>query len=685
MRLSLALCCFLPLAAQTPLSPEKLESRLSDLPDAQRLARYFDRMAAEPHHAGSPGSRAVAEYARALFAEFGLDAQIESFEALLPYPQSRSLEMLAPLRYTAKLHEPAIPSDPDSHDRNQLPTYNAYSASGDVTAPLVYVNYGSLEDYDELKRLGIDVRGKIVIARYGRTWRGVKPKLAAAHGALACLIYSDPKEDGYFIGDVYPKGPYRPPAGAQRGSVLDMAIHPGDPLSPGFASEPGGQRLPLSEAKTLMTIPVLPLSYEDAQPLLQSLTGPVAPESWRGALPITYHLGPGDSKVHVKVELDTATRPVHNVIATIPGSDLPDQWILYGNHHDAWVNGAADPLSGAAALLETARALAALRQQGWKPRRTIKLCLWDAEEFGLVGSTEWVEKHAAELRRKAVVYFNSDSTGDGRFIAGGSSPLEAFTADLLRDFTDPATGKSVLEAAAGGFRRRNTLGRPHLPLGALGSGSDYVPFAHHLGIAATNYGFNADMSGVYHSIYDSATWFKQYGDPGFKYSRLFSAIMATGLLRLADAPLLPFKYGAFTRNAESYVKELAELPGARGKLDLLTLSSAIGRLKLLTTELDVLTAKPPASANLAAVSEILYLAERALCPPEGLPGRTWYRNVISAPGQYTGYGAKTLPGVREAAEFSRWDEANRQIQVLSKALNAYEARLREAVVLLRAE
>ena len=659
---------------------QDFEQRVRQVPDAARMSKYFDRMAAEPHHAGSPGSKAVAEYARGLFAEFGLDVKIETFEALLPYPKARLLEMTAPVRYTAKLREPALGSDPDSTDRHQLPTYNAYSAAGDITAPLVYVNYGTLEDYAELKKLGVEVRGKIVIARYGQSWRGVKPKLAAANGALACLIYSDPKEDGYFVGDVYPRGAFRPPAGVQRGSVMDMAIHPGDPLSPGFASEAGGRRLAMAEATTLMTVPVMPISYEDALPLLQNLTGQIAPAAWRGALPITYHLGPGASMVHLKLDFDNATRPVYNVIATMTGVTWPDQWVIYGNHHDAWVNGAGDPLSGAVGLLETARALGEMRKQGWKPQRTIKFCLWDAEEFGLIGSTEWVEKHADELRRKAVVYLNSDSTGNGTFNAGGSSPLEEFTTGLVRDFTDPATGKTVLEASAGSSRRRGSF-----RLSPLGSGSDYVAFAHHLGIAAANYGFGMEMGGVYHSIYDSLAWYRKFGDPGLKYTRLFSAIMATGLMRLSDAALLPFRYGTFTRNVETYTKELSELPGAKGKLDLQSVIAALSKLKETASELDRLTAAATGGKNLVAVNEVLFLAERALCPPEGLPGRTWYRNQISAPGQFTGYGAKTLPGVREAAEFARWDEANQQAEVLGRTLAAYDERLREAVKLLRAE
>ena len=389
-----------------------------------------------------PGGRRVRP---GLLKEWGLAARMEVFEALLPYPKERRLEMTAPVAYRARLAEPAIPEDPDSGDANQLPTYNAYSGSADVTAPLVYVNYGIPEDYETLQKLGVDVRGRIVIARYGRSWRGTKPKVAAEHGAVGCLIYSDPRDDGYFQGDAYPRGPFRPPAGAQRGSVMDMPLYVGDPLSPGWASEPGSKRLSPAEAVTLLKIPVLPISYEDAQPLLANLGGPVAPEAWRGALPLTYHIGPGPATVRLQVELDQETRPVYNVIATLTGSELPDQWVIYGNHHDAWVNGGSDPASGAAVVLETARSLAALAKEGWRPKRTIMLALWDAEEFGLVGSTEWLEKHRPELEQKAVAYLNSDTNGRGFISAGGSSILEQFVREVLDDISDPATGKRLLE------------------------------------------------------------------------------------------------------------------------------------------------------------------------------------------------------------------------------------------------
>ena len=455
----------------------ELERKAQALPEPDRIRAYLERMSRQPHHAGSPGSQAIAEYALGLLREFGLDARIEDFEALLPYPTTRTLELVSPIKFKAALKESAIPEDKYTSQAGQLPTYNAYSGAGDVTAPLVYVNYGVPADYDFLARQGIDVKGKIVIARYGKSWRGVKPKVAAEHGAVGCLIYSDPRDDGYFQGDVYPKGALRPPQGVQRGSVMDMAVGVGDPLSPGWASEKGSKRLKIEEAKVLMKIPVMPISYADATPLLQNLGGPVAPEPWRGALGFTYHIGPGPAAAHFKIDFDNSTRPLHDVITTIPGSTYPDQWIIYGNHHDAWVNGAHDPLSGASSLLETARALAVLQKQGWKPKRTIVLALWDGEEFGLVGSTEWAEKHQEELSRQAVVYINSDANSQGSLNVSGSHTLEHFMSEVLRDLQDPAGKKSLLEAAQN--RRQPRQESPdELPpppgfhLGPLGAGSD---------------------------------------------------------------------------------------------------------------------------------------------------------------------------------------------------------------------
>lgn len=660
-------------------SERQWEEKARALPTASRIRTYLRRMSREPHHAGSPGSRAVAEYALGLFKEWGLDARIETYEALLPYPTSRIVEVVSPVRFRAQLAESALAEDGDSGSGNQVPTFNAYSGSGDVTAPLLYVNYGLPEDYDYLKRLGINAKGKIVIARYGKSWRGTKPKVAAEQGAVGCILYSDPREDGYFQGDVYPAGPYRPAQGVQRGSVMDMPLHVGDPLSPGWASEPGSKRLAMAEAKSLMKIPVQPMSYQDAQSLLEQLSGAVAPEAWRGALAMTYHIGPGPAKVRMKLEFDNTTKPLYDVIATIPGSEFPDQWIVYGNHHDAWVHGASDPLSGVSALLETARTLSELKKAGWQPKRTIRLALWDGEEFGLIGSTEWVEKHGAELDRKLVAYLNSDSTGKGGMAVGGSHSLETFVMELLRDVTDPVSGKSLMES-----RREGST----FHLGALGAGSDYVPFLHHAGVASLNMGFGGEgVGGVYHSIYDSFAWYTRFSDGEFVYGRAFSGWMATALMRLAGAALVPFEFTTLQRTIQRYVQEMVK--DSSGKVEWKEFQMELGKLGMAAKNFEVeyqgaLKRMPMAGREkLGAVNEVIYRTERAFTLGSGLPGRPWYRHLIYAPGRYTGYGAKTLPGVREAVEAGKWDEASEQARQVGRAIRALTLEINKAAVLLR--
>ena len=669
-------------------SEHELEKKALAIPEPDRIRSYMERMAREPHHAGSAADAAVAQYAQGLLMEFGLDVHTEEFEAMLPYPTERVLELTGPMKYTAALKETAIADDRYSSQPGQLPTYNAYSATGDVTGQLVYVNYGSVEDYDYLAKQGIDLKGKIVIARYGRNFRGVKPKLAAEHGAIGCIIYSDPRDDGYFLGDIYPKGGLRPPQGVQRGSVEDLGAYPGDPLSPGWASEKGSKRLRIDEATNLQKIPVTPISYADATPLLQNLGGPVAPESWRGALGFTYHVGPGPATVHLKLNFDQSTRPLHDVIATIPGSTYPDEWVIFGNHHDAWVNGAHDPISGASALLETARTLAALQKQGWRPKRTIVLALWDGEEFGLIGSTEWAEKHADELSRKAVAYINTDSNGQGRLSIGGSHTLEQFVTEVLRDVQDPKEKTSLLEAV------RRQRSRPdqaqdenrsrEFHLGPLGSGSDYTAFIDHLGIASLNPGFGGpDLGGVYHSVYDDFDWYTRFGDPNFLYERALSQLTTISLLRLADAPLLPFEFGDFTRTVRTYVDELKKQAGM--KVDLEPIAAALAKLDTASKAYESALAKGLprlSSRQLQDVNAVLYQSERAMLLPQGLPGREWYRHAIYAPGFYTGYGAKTLPGVREAIEGSRWDEANREARSAAEALQRLNEHIDTATRLL---
>jgi N-acetylated-alpha-linked acidic dipeptidase len=688
------------ISAQSPIrgfpsdtlkSQQERESKAKSIPEADRLRAYMKRISAAPHHAGSPGSKAVADYALSLFKDFGLDASIETFESLLPYPTARLLEMVKPVRYVAKLKEPVVPGDPNSGDANQLPSYNAFSATGDVTAPLVYVNYGVPEDYEYLKQQKIDVAGKIVIARYGKSWRGVKPKVAQEHGAVGCLIYSDPRDDGYFQGDVYPKGAYRPSQGVQRGSVIDMALYSGDPLSPGWASETGSKKLSRSEARNLLKIPVQPISYGDAQPLLENLGGPVPPESWRGALPITYHVGPGAATVRLKLDFDWTSKPLHDVVVTIPGSVYKDQWIIYGNHHDAWVNGASDPASGASALIETARTLGALVKQGWKPKRTVVLALWDGEEFGLIGSTEWAEKHKAELDQKGVVYINSDANGKGGLGASGSHALEQFVSEIMRDVLDPVSGKNLLESRRPRRGQEAAKADDAFHLGPLGAGSDYVAFIDHIGVSSLNMGFGGEGGGgVYHSIYDSYHWYTSFSDGDFKYGRTLAQVMSIALLRLADVPVLPFEFGSLARTVRGYVEEITkDAQKSSHAVEFAALSAQLARLEgnaanyeeqLSAAEKRIAAASPD---KLARLNEALYRAERSLTSPQGLPGRDWYRHQLYAPGLYTGYGAKTLPGVREAVEAARWDEANQQAQRVAAVLKSFNDRVEEATHLLR--
>ncbi|MBV9085418.1 MAG: M28 family peptidase, partial [Acidobacteriaceae bacterium] len=658
-----------------------LEDRVRAAPDTTHLREYLNFVAAEPHLAGSPRSKAVAEHILSMLKEWGLDAHIEEFEALMPYPTVRQLEVLGPKPFTAALKEPPVSQDPTSNQPNQIPTYNAYSGTGDVTGEVVYANFGLPEDYDWLMKKGVDVKGKIVITRYGKSWRGLKPKLAAEHGAIACLIYSDPREDGYFGGDVYPRGPMRPPEGVQRGSVLDMVIYPGDPLSPGWASEKGSRRLPISQATTLMKIPVLPISYADAQPILEQLTGPLVPREWRGALAFTYHAGPGATRVHIKTDFDWTTKPLYDVIATIPGSHQQDGWVIAGNHHDAWVNGADDPTSGAAALLETARSLATLTKTGWKPQRTIKIAFWDGEEFGLLGSTEWVEKHQDELREQAIAYINSDNTAYGWLHVAGSHTLEEFATEVASSVAQPDANVSLAEYALHHPPPDEPEETPPprtdktFTISALGAGSDYQGFLDYLGVASLNDGFSGvTQSGIYHSIYDSIYWYTHFSDTKQVDGKALSQYTATALLRLADASILPFEFGRFAATLTGYVDEIQKEAEKGGhKLELGGLRKQLDTLRDNGQKYDTLLAAATSKTSLdagrlRALNQLLVRTERVLTRPEGLPDRPWYKHQIYAPGVYTGYGAKTLPGIREAVEAKKWTLAQRETGIVEECL-----------------
>lgn len=711
----------------------ELESRFRAIPDPARLRANDSLLSAFPHHVGTARDSANAAWIAKQFTDYGWQASIERFEVLFPTPLERRVELVAPTRFTATLREPAVPGDPTSAQQDlQLPTYNAYSGDGDVTAPLVYVNYGIPADYEELARHGIDVKGKIVIARYGGSWRGIKPRVAAEHGAVGCLIYSDPRQDGYAEGAVFPAGPMRPAEGVQRGSVMDMPIYPGDPLTPGVGATKNAKRLLRADAVTIMKIPVSPLSYADAQPLLEALEGPVVPGAWRGGLAITYRFGgSGPARVRLVVKSDWRLHPLFDVIARLPGTTEADQWVVRGNHHDAWVNGAEDPISALVAELEEARALGQLYRDGWRPKRTIIYAAWDGEEPMLLGSTEWAETHADELSQHAVAYINTDLNGRGYLGASGSHSLERFINDVARDIADPETGLTVRErskaqAIEGGNAELRETARSggDLPIDALGSGSDYTPFLQHLGIASLDLGFGGEGSGgVYHSIYDDFYWYTHFSDTSFVYGRALAQTVGTAVLRLANADVLPFRFSNLASTTKQYVKELEGLRDRRADeiaerntqiaekifsatsdprdptyppeakvppphLNFAPLENATDSLAAAAKRYEAAydrwgTGSSTVSApDLAAINRRLVQSERLLTDTSGLPRRPWYRHLLYAPGYYTGYGVKTMPGVREAIEQGEWSAIDPQVNRLADALNAEAAAVSEMATAL---
>jgi N-acetylated-alpha-linked acidic dipeptidase len=686
---------------------------------APHIGETIKELSAFPHNLGSPGSKAVAEKILQKYKSYGLDAHIETFTVLFPTPKTRVLELTGSTQYTALLKEPAVPEDATSGQASQLPTYNAFSADGDVTGQLIFVNYGLPEDYETLSKLGVDVKGKIVIAKYGRSWRGIKPKVAYEHGAIGCIIYSDPADDGYSAGDVYPKGAYKNEYGVQRGSVMDMVIYPGDPLTPGIGATKNAKRLDRKDAATILKIPVLPISYHDAQPLLAAIDGAVAPRSWQGGLPITYHIGPGKATAHLKLEFNWDMVPAYDVIAKIKGAVWPDEWVMRGNHHDAWVNGACDPISGQSIMLDEAKALGDLLKTGWRPKRTIVYCSWDGEEPGLIGSTEFAEEHDKELQQKAVIYINTDDSGRGFLGAGGSQSLENFMDEISKNVVDPQTNVSVFERkmarelvdAASAKDKKEILARKGLKLESLGSGSDYSSFLQHLGIPTLDLGFGGeDGGGEYHSIYDSYDDYVRFKDPGFKYGVALSETAGHAILRMADAGLLPFDFRSLQSTIDKYTTELNDLvntmrentdlenqlikandyilaadptkteqaPAPKGevpKLDFTALKTALDSLKKSADKLEVTwTAASQTTTDHDKLNKLLYHAEQQLLS-DGLPRRPWYKHTIYAPGFYTGYGVKTLPGIREAIEQRNWTEAQEQIGVVAKSINNLAAYL----------
>jgi N-acetylated-alpha-linked acidic dipeptidase len=713
-----------------------LEARFDANLSSDAIRERMRRMASRPNQVGSPHDLENAQFTLEQFRAWGWQAHIETFSVLYPTPTSEGLTLLGPAPFSATLVEPPIPGDETSaHQGGGLPAYVAYGGDGDVTAPLIYLNYGMPADYAALQRLGLDVKGKIVITRYGGGWRGLKPKLAQEHGAVGCIIYSDPADDGYGAGDAYPEGAFRPEHGVQRGSVMDMPVEPGDPLTPGYGAVEGAARIDRAVAKTILRIPVLPISWGDARHFLSALGGPVAPHAWRGALPLTYHVG-GDAaaQAHLTVRSEWTQKPLYDVIAVMPGEREPDDWVIRGNHRDGWVFGAQDPLSGQTAMMEEARSLGALASTGWRPARTIVYASWDGEEPGLLGSTEWAETHAAELKSKAVIYINTDGNDRGFLSASASYSLGELIDQTGADVRDPETGvpvstramadlqvKALASDASADLKARARRARESgaFALGDLGAGSDYSAFVQHLGIASINLGYEGEgqSGGVYHSAYDTFEHFERFGDPGFVYGVVLAKTAGRLVLRAADAEVLPFSFGNVAATVGAEVEELKTLVNTERehavavgrllddkayalaadptlpsgapdpedvapKLDFAALDSAVARLKASAMAYDGRALTPSAGANTAKVDAILEGAEQAVTDARGLPGRPWFQNLLYAPGLLTGYGAKTLPGVREAIEARRWAEAAEFIGRTAAALHALSDRLDAATKLI---
>ena len=704
-----------------------LESALDMTIDAGEMDDWLELMSETPHHVGSLASKENAEFVAELLTSWGYETEIESYQVLLPMPRVREVELIAPTTFSAGMTEDTLPEDPSTGRRDTLlPPYNAFSIDGEVEAELVFVNYGIPEDYEVLERYGIDVTGKIAIAKYGRSWRGIKPKLAGEKGAIGTIIYSDPADDGYGAGDVYPKGPFKNESGVQRGSVMDMPTYPGDVLTPGRGATPDARRLRREDAPTITKIPVLPISYRDALPLLSAMGGEVVPAEWRGDLPITYHLGPGPARVRMKAEFDWNMVTAYNVIARLEGSRYPDEWVIRGNHHDGWNHGAADPLSGLVAMLAEAKGVAELARAGNRPLRTVIYGAWDAEEPGLIGSTEWAEHHADELKEHAVAYLNTDGSSRGFMNIGGSHVLERYLNQVTEELNDPLIDMSLKERKRASLlvngndkAKTEARDRNDLRISPLGSGSDYTPFLQHLGIASANLGFGGEASdGSYHTLYDTYEHYTKFRDPGLVYGASLAKVTARATLRLANAPRLPFEFTGLVDNIALYVGELDELAETMRNsterdnrliedgtyaaamnphkslgpplpkapvpyFNFAPLRNALSRLESAASAYD--HAASASDMTSEEINKLLYTSERLLTRDEGLDGREWYKHHIYAPGFYTGYGVKTIPGVREAIEQRDYDKVGPQIDIAAGVLNGMADRIETLADMLEGE
>lgn len=666
-----------------------LESRFLAVPDPKLAEAHLRTLTQAPHIAGSPEDKATADYVAQKFREAGLDTEIVEYRVWLNYPAEISVDVIAPP--DVSMHGPTrehVDGDPFQDDPRVVMPFNGMSPSGDVEAEVVYANYGSPEDFQKLERMKVDVRGKLVLVRYGQNFRGVKAFVAQEHGAAGLLIYSDPYDDGWHRGDKYPRGPWRPDTGVQRGSIGYMFEFAGDPTTPGIASVPSlpdSKRIAPEQSAQMPKIPTTPLSYKDAWPILEHLGGEDAPRDWQGALPFTYHVGPGPVKVKMHLKQDYQFRTIWDVIGRVRGSQFPDEWVVAGNHRDAWVYGAVDPNSGTASMLEAVHGLGELLKSGWKPKRTIVIGSWDAEEFGLVGSTEWGEQHAAELAG-AAAYFNMDVAVSGPKFGASSVPsLKQFLRDITMQVSAP-TGGTVYEAwrkasetageqgpqqeASGGtYRPPAAQAKLDVPVGDLGSGSDYTVFLQHLGVPSTDVGSTGSY-GVYHSAFDDFAWFKKLGDPDFKYEQEMARVYGLEVLRMADADVLPYDY-------EEYGKEIAAyIDAARKQAD----AEFAGRAPNFAEAAEAARHFEQAGAKMlsrqekvpndpARINQTLRDVERALLIPDGLPHRAWYHHAIYAPGEYTGYAAVVIPGVNEAIDKHDAERTRQQLAVLAAALH----------------
>ena len=676
-------------SAERSQTERRWEEQFRAVPKPDSAREHLRILTREPHIAGTKEDYATAIYVRDQLRGYGIAAELKEYEVWLNYPNSPSIvELITTRRQRLNIQEPVVTADPTSSHPNITPLFNGYSANGDVTAPVVYANYGLPNDYDDLKKAGVDVKGKIVIVRYGNSFRGVKAKVAEDHGAIGCIIYSDPADDGYMQGDIFPKGPWRPGESGQRGSVQYLFDYPGDPLTPGRPAIPGVDRLKPEEATDLTRIPVQPISYDAAKAILSGLTGPVRPRGFQGGLPFAYHLGGTDDvKLRLKTDMDYKSRKIWDVIARIDGNEEKDRWIILGNHRDAWVFGAVDPNSGTSTMLEVGRGLGALLKQGWKPKRTIILGSWDAEEYGLIGSTEWAEELATELKEKAVAYLNLDVAVSGPHFSASSVPsLWKLIYGALMEVKDPKTGKTVYQQWQDRAREGRPEGDPTVAvarIGPLGSGSDYTPFLQHLGIPSTDMGFGGDY-GVYHSSYDSFYWMDKFGDPGFVYHVAAAQVWGTMALRLAEADGLPFDYTDYAKQIRDYFAETAFLARRRNlssSFDEKSMTEALDDFAKEADRVSKLRQSAVRDSNreqLSRINDALMQTERQFIDAKGLRGRAWYKHQIYAPGFYTGYAAQPLTDFRQAIDDRNGANAKESLERIVQAIKRATNTLKQA-------